>query len=172
MITELLIFESMTADIQRGPDATVLYIYEVDSGCSGVCLNEAEGRALRDWLNRVLPMSVNQECVCKQLPEPVNEDCPVHGDSSLEQPLDPRMVKACNALREILAYEGHYATDRNPTIRAIKRIAEDGLVGSPEKSSGHTWTCEVCQSTNDAATAFNQCATCRSFRKGYAEKSL
>lgn len=31
------------------------------------------------------------------------------------------------ALREIIAYQGFYATDANPTIRKLKKIASDAL---------------------------------------------
>lgn len=75
--------------------------------------------------------------------------------------IDPRMVKACEALREILAYKGTYATDKNPTIRAIKRIARNGLEGSPEKTSSphsEAWTCQKCQQLNSAGTS--TCGRC------------
>jgi hypothetical protein len=64
-------------------------------------------------------------------------------ETNPEPALDPRMVAACKALQEILDYEGHYATDKNPSIRAIKRIAQQGLAGSQKKTNPKP-VCETC----------------------------
>lgn len=48
-------FGHMKVAIDRGPDATMIAIEDTASGCNGACISEDEARALRDWLNKVLP---------------------------------------------------------------------------------------------------------------------